>query len=69
MDQAEQTARARAVVAALNVAIEAVREAERQAGEYTGGGKILHPGKANQVKAKLAELQAKPLALCGRAPS
>lgn len=69
MDKSEELARARAVVAALNMAIEAVKEAERQAGEYTGGGKILHPGKANAVKAKLAELQAKPLGLCGRAPS
>lgn len=62
MTKDEQCARARAVVAALNVAIEAVKEAERQA----GATKVM--ASAEGTLRALERLQAKPLGICERMP-
>lgn len=64
IDKTEEYARCRAVVAALNVAIEALKEAERQAGTT----KILNPGKVQRVVDSITALQEKPLSLCARMP-
>lgn len=65
MDKSEENARARAVVASLNVAIEATKEAERQA----GATKVVNPGDVTRAIKALEKLQAKPLGLCQRMPS
>lgn len=65
MDKAEECARARAVVAALNVALLALNEAERQAGTT----KILNAGQLARAQEAVTKLQAKPLQVCERMPS